>query len=129
MMGTRSFRNSDGSVLQLAFLVLCWVLAAQAAAHGAHANFLSPAEGAVIEDELLVHVKRAGASFPYIYLSVRQQASSEEMWGGLVEIGDEGYAQSIDLNGWQAGRYVLEVQFLGDTVEQKSQRLVLIGSP
>ena len=128
-MGTRLFRSPDGSALRLASLVLCLVLAAQAGAHGTHATFLSPAEGAVIEDELLVHVKRASASFPYIHLSVRQQASSEEMWGGLVEIGDEGYAQSITLHGWQAGHYIVEVQFLGDTVEQKSQRLFLIGTP
>ena len=104
-------------------------LAAQVLAHGTHATFISPDKGALVSGALIVHIEKVPHPFPYVHITVRNTTTEDEKWSGLVPSGDAGYAQTIDLEGWEAGSYVIEAQFLGDIVEQTQKRFITVGMP
>lgn len=101
---------------------------AGAHAHGVHANFVSPDEGAVLRDQMVVHVKKPAAEIPYIHISVWQQSSGKEVWSGLVPVGKDGYVQDIELANWKDDEYSIVIQFLGDPIQEKTKRMVKISS-
>jgi len=103
-------------------------LAGQVLAHGTHATFLSPDSGAVVTKDTKVHIKRVSYRFPYVHITVRNVSTGTEKWSGLVPLSDDGYVQTIDVESWEAGSYVIEAQFLGDIVEQVQQRFVTVGT-
>ena len=100
-----------------------------AVAHGTHARFISPAKGAVISGALNVRIEKTPHPFPYVHITVRNATTENEEWSGLVPPGDTGYAQTINVEEWEAGSYVIEAQFLGDVVEQVRQRFITVGMP
>ncbi len=104
------------------------LLAGQALAHGTHATFLSPDSGAIVTKDAKVHIKQTPNAFPYVHITVRNVSTGSEKWSGLVPVSDDGYVQTIDVESWEAGSYVIEAQFLGDIVEQVQQRFVTVGA-
>ena len=78
--------------------------------------------------ELNIHIKQVPQAFPYVHILVRAVSGNAEMWSGLVPAGDAGYAQTLDIGGWDTGDYVIEAQFLGDIVEQVQHRVVTVAA-
>lgn len=104
--------------------------------HGAHAVFLSPGHSEVVTGELRVHVADPGVPLPYLKVEVlkRQRDNSDlaqafdpipdkaprrdaSVWTGLLSRESLGYETTIDVRSWSAGQYRIEVQFVGDIVE------------
>ena len=104
-------------------------LATQVLAHGTHARFISPDEGALVSTNLKVHIEKVRHPIPYVQIKVRNIATGYEKWAGLVPASDAGYVQAIDVAGWEAGSYVIEAQFLGDIVEDTYRRSIVVGAP
>ena len=75
-----------------------------------------------------VHIQKVHQHFPYVHIAVRKASGEAELWSGLVPVSDAGYEQAISVEGWEAGDYIIEAQFLGDFVEQTHRRLVTVSS-
>lgn len=95
-------------------------------AHGAHVTFISPDNRAPISGDLLVHIKKLAKPVPYAHLTVRNVTTGIEEWSGLVAESHAGYTQRIELDGWATGPYDIEVQLVGDIVEQVQKRRVTV---
>lgn len=115
-----------------------FLFVSQSLAHGTHARFLAPQAGEVVTKIVEVHVDNAPKAFPYIHLVVRQQLAlmtapigkkknGEEIWSGLVPLGDEGYFQEIDVSDWKPGPYAIEAKFVGDFVEHTNTRVFVVS--
>ena len=122
-------RARGRSVIRLLACPVGLFLASQVLAHGTHARFISPDSGALISGALNVRIEKTPRPFPYVHITVRNTATGREEWSGLVPPGDTGYAQTINVEEWEAGTYVIEAQFLGDVVEQVRQRFITVGMP
>lgn len=115
--------------------------------HGAHAVFLSPAQGEAVSEVLRVHVADPGVPIPYLRVEVvrRPQARvasslardpllaaddlrGEPVWTGLLARESQGFAVSIDATSWSAGNYRVEVKFVGDIVEDVYVQPFVVGS-
>jgi len=81
----------------------------------------SPCTGSV---EL--HVDATPQPFPYINVAIRAYEAQQPVWEGLVPLENNGYRRLVDLEGWKPGEYWVEVQFLGDLVEQIHKRSFVI---
>ena len=101
----------------------------QALAHGTHATFIMPGEGAAVSTDLNVLIKKVPQPFPYVHIRVRNRTTGIEKWSGLVPPSGDGYAQIISVEKWESGPYVIEAQFLGDIVEQTQERSITVGTP
>ena len=106
-------------------MVLLWP-GGQALSHGTHANILSPVEGALVSQSLALHIQKARHAFPYVHVEVRPAGSEAVTWSGLLPLAENGYSVQLNLRQWAAGRYVAQVQFLGDAVEQVQQRSFVV---
>lgn len=107
-------------------MTLFWIQVSPAQAHGAHATFISPGNRAQVSGDMLVHVKKLSAPIPYAHITIRNVSTGVEQWSGLVAESHAGYTQTIELDGWAAGPYDIETQFVGDIVEQVQRRRVIV---
>ncbi len=112
----------------LALVLAAVFVPASTFAHGTHATFLSPKEGATYVDTVEVHVEKTPRSFPFIHVIVRTVDGSA-IWSAPVALGKDGYFKRISLKDWKQGSYLVEVQFLGDIVEQVQQRSFVVDLP
>ena len=105
-------------------------LVTEAFAHGSTPRFLSPDRDAIVSENIKVHIQKVHRKkFPYVHTSVRNASTSVEKWSGLIPLSSVGYEQTIDVTGWEPGRYVIETKFLGDIVEHTQKRWITVVQP
>lgn len=140
-------RPSVRCLKRAAVLLLAVAFPGGVSSHGAHAVFLSPAHGEAVSEVLRVHVADPGIPIPYLRVEVvrRPQARvasslardpllaaddvrGEPVWTGLLARESQGFAASIDVTSWSAGDYRVEVQFVGDIVEDVYVQTFVVGS-
>lgn len=111
--------------------------ASEVFSHGTHPTFVEPSYGAAIKGTLRIRVAHPGVALPYLYIRVLKLPSpgsalrktigssfddvtqnGEVAWEGLVPQTQDGYSAEIDAANWISGYYEVQVQFLGDTVDE-----------
>lgn len=129
----------------LLFSIMCAGFGTALTAHGTHPVFLLPGHGEAVRGNLKVHVAHPSAPLPFLNLRVFELASPAAalripsgptsgvlersgtvVWEGLLPQAHDGYAIEIETTSWPAGYYALEVQFLGDLVDERYARPFLL---